>query len=336
MITEKYEVPNCRTIADLIHLYQTDPISTYLTMRYQTRKNHEGVLRRLAASLGDIELSSIHARDIKRWHKEWSADGKVAMSHTFVAKLRALTGFGSMLEIPEAARLYAFLHKMKFPQSAPRVSFMTAEQAIAVREKARAIGYYSMALAQAFQFELMLRQKDVIGEWVPLNEPGDSDVTSRDGEMKWLRGIRWSEIDSDLILRHITSKKQKMLVVDLKLAPMVLEELEHTKKFFGHIPSTGPVIILESTTRPWEAVNFRQRWRRLADICGIPKEIKNMDSRAGGVTEASQAGVDLEHIRHAATHSDIQMTQRYSRDAEQKIAQVMQQRVAFRGGGKPE
>ena len=44
----------------------------------------------------------------------------------------------------------------------------------------------------------MLRQKDVIGEWVPRSEPGPSDIWNSDGE-KWLRGLRWQEIDGNLI-----------------------------------------------------------------------------------------------------------------------------------------
>jgi hypothetical protein len=55
-------------------------------------------------------------------------------------------------------------------------------------------------LAQALQFELMLRQKDVIGEWVPDSEPGENDI-HHDGR-KWFRGIRGDAIDGDMILRH--------------------------------------------------------------------------------------------------------------------------------------
>jgi hypothetical protein len=84
-------------------------------------------------------------------------------------------------------------------------------------------GWPSIALAQAFQFECTLRQKDVIGELVPLSEPGVSLVVIRN--QKWLRGIVWQEIDQNLILKHVTSKKQKLTEVDLKLAPMVIEEL---------------------------------------------------------------------------------------------------------------
>jgi len=79
------------------------------------------------------------------------------------------------------------------------------------------MGRPSIALAQAFQFELMLRQKDVIGEYVPIAEAGISDLQV-DG-LKWLRGIRWEEISEDLVLRHITSKRQKLIEISLRMRP---------------------------------------------------------------------------------------------------------------------
>ena len=83
---------------------------------------------------------------------------------------------------------------------------------------------------------------------------------------------------------------------------------------------SGPIVVSEWDKLPWTAIEFRRWWRIVADACGIPREVRNMDSRAGAITEASDAGADLEHIRHAATHSNISMTQRYSRGAEGKIA----------------
>ncbi len=167
----------------------------------------------------------------------------------------------------------------------------------------------------------MLRQKDVIGEWVPINEPGMSDVTT--GNSKWFRGLRWEEIDSNMILRHVTSKRQKEVTAELRLAPMVMEELPARR-------ASGPVIICEHTGIPWTAHEFRRHWRKLATAVGVPKTVRNMDSRAGAITEATQAGADLDHIKHAATHSDIGMTQRYSRDAAAKTANVMRKRVEYR------
>jgi hypothetical protein len=186
----------------------------------------------------------------------------------------------------------------------------------------------SVALAQALQFELTLRQKDVIGEWVPVAEPGVSDVTW--SGQKWLHGLRWSEIDQNMILRHTTSKTGKDLEVNLKHAPMVLEEIQSMLERDGELPTIGPMIMAETTGRPWVTGEFRRRWRTCARAAGVPDAIRNMDTRAGAITEATSSGALLEHVQHAATHSDIGMTQRYSRGATEKISNVMQLRSQSR------
>jgi len=191
----------------------------------------------------------------------------------------------------------------------------------------------------------MLRQKDVIGEYVPLSEPGFSDTATRKYG-KWFRGIRWDEVDSNGILVHTTSKKGKDIEVNLALAPMILEELENM--FPGSVrvvgertvidrsmwPADGPIIICETTGWPYTTAEFRRKWRLVANAAGIPKGIRNMDTRAGAITEATEAGIPLEHIKHAATHSDIQMTQRYARGGVQKTESTMIGRAAFRNKGK--
>ena len=331
------------TIRGLSRAYQTDPDSAYHTKRYRTKLNYSDVLRRIEQEtwtaddgvrvIGEERLEDIKARTLLRWHEQWSAGGKIAMGHGLMGMLRIIFGFGAtILENEECDRLCGVMHKMRFKMPKHRTERMTAEQAIAIRSMARRMGLPSIALAQALQFEVMLRQKDVIGEWVPLNEPGVSDVTYRD--QKWLWGIRWSEIDDNLILRHVTSKKQKPIEFDLKLAPMVMEELALMER-----EATGPVIVFEKTGLPYVTFQFRREWRPIADACGIPKTVRNMDSRAGGISEATDAGAELEHVRHAATHSDIGMTQRYSRGSVEKIAGVMRRRAEYRnnkgmGGGE--
>lgn len=71
-------------------------------------------------------------------------------------------------------------------------------------------------------------------------------------------------------------------------------------------------------------------WRMIATEAGVPKKVRNMDSRAGAITEATDAGAELEHIRHAATHSDIAMTQRYSRGESGKAEEVARKRNEHR------
>lgn len=322
-------LPERLTLADLISHYHADPESSFHSLRYAVRENHRGIHDRIARAYGSYPLTAIDTREFKQWHRAWSEGGHVAAAHSYMAQLRTLINHGFLLldgpDRIECFRLSQILSKLKFPQPAARNEILTAEQAEAIRRHAHEIGWHSIALAQAFQFDILLRQRDVIGEWVPASEPGIALETW--GEKKWLRGLIWSEIDDNLILRHVTSKRGKLIEVDLKLAPMVMDELNN---YVGEVHEDDPCIICESNAMPWTPSEFRRKWRIVADYAGIPANVKNMDSRAGGITEATEAGADLEHVKHAATHSNIAMTQRYSRNATAKIAGVQEKRAAHR------
>jgi hypothetical protein len=308
----------------LIYCYQTDRDSTYHTGRYKTRLFYDHLCSRIDRDYGDVMLADIKGRQFRRWHEEWTKRG-ITMAHSLMGMLRTLFGFGAtLLEDEECERLSGVLHQMKFKMAKARNEHLTAEQVEAIIAEANRRGFQSIALAQAIQFECLFRQKDLIGEWVPLSERDLSDIEYNG--WKWLRGIKWQEIDDDHILRHTTSKRLKDIEVDLKLAPMTIAQL--TK--MGGLLSKGPVIVCETTGRPWKAGNFQSQWRKIATAVGVPKTVRNMDSRAGGISEATDAGAELEHVRHAATHSDIGMTQRYSRNARDKTDNVMQLRAAHR------
>lgn len=336
------------TLGSLINCYQTDKDSTYRKLRYGVRKNTDGLLRRLAAAYGDEDLGDIKGRTILAWYAGWTDNGKkISMGAAFVGQLRTLFTFGrSILEIDDCVRLGQVMHDLRFEGTPARKVALTSAQADAIRYKARLhFGWYSMALGQAFQFECTLRQGDVIGQWVPLAEPGVSAVIHRG--QKWIRGIDWSEIDDNLILKHVTSKKQKETEVDLKLAPMVLEELRElvggqdivttdpaTKKVTVHrhlLPKSGPIVICDTSGLPWTANEWRRKWRKVATACDIPKNVWNMDSRSGAISEAIAAGVPLEFVRHAATHSDIAQTQEYDRIQAKATRTAMEARVKSRG-----
>ena len=69
----------------------------------------------------------------------------------------------------------------------------------------------------------------------------------------------------------------------------------------------------------------------------VIREVKSSNGKviyafttAGAISEATDAGAELEHVRHAATHSDISMTLRYSRGGNEKTAGVMRLRAEHR------
>jgi hypothetical protein len=326
------------TVRSLIECYQRDPDSSYRKLRYKSRVHYDSLLGLIAKDYGEEQLSMLKARTFLRWHERWSAGGKIAVAHAKIGMLRTMFGFGAtILEDPECERLSGVLSHMRFQMPKARTAVLTDEQVVAVRAKAHESGARSIALAQAFQFECIFRQKDVIGEWVPMSEPGMSDVTHKG--MKWLRGIRWEEIDQTMMLRHVTSKRQKEIEVNLRTRPMVIEELTASFGFDGDrasLPASGPIVICEQTGVPWQNYNFRRDWRIFATAAGVPTTVRNMDSRAGAISEATDAGADLEHVRHAATHSNISMTQRYSRASSEKTEGVQMKRLAHRNKSRTE
>ena len=92
----------------------------------------------------------------------------------------------------------------------------------------------------------------------------------------------------------------------------------------------GPMIKSEATGLPYRRRHFADIWRECADAAGVSRSVWNRDSRAGGVTEGSDAGADLEHLRHHANHKNAQTTQRYNRTTLEKTRQVARLRVASR------
>lgn len=200
------------TLKSLILAYISDPDSNIRKIRKATRDNYVNLLRRLNRDHGAERIADIRSRTLLRWHEQWTGDGtKIATAHSLIGMIRTICTFGAtILEDAESARVSSQLSKMRFKMPAARTERITAAQVNAIRAVAHQRSLPMIALAQAIQFDGMFRQKDVIGE----REHG-----------KWMRGLTWDEIDDDFILRHLTSKKQKPVTIDLKLAPMVMDEL---------------------------------------------------------------------------------------------------------------
>jgi hypothetical protein len=181
-------------------------------------------------------------------------------------------------------KLIDALEEVRVQNSTSRSEPITSEHVSAIRAVAHNhFGWHSIAVAQALQFELPLAQKDVIGEWVPLSEPGESDVVWR--EQKWLRGLRWPEVKENMILVHTGKQKKDDLVHDLRLSPMVMEEfgfiagLDHPGLLTRNmLPMTGPIVLNTISAYPYTNAEFRRKWRMVATQAGVPSGVKNRNS----------------------------------------------------------
>ena len=180
-----------------------------------------------------------------------------------------------------------------------------------------------MAIGVAAQFELLLRQKDIIGEWPKTIMDQDKAVRrgaaafSYDGKV-WTGYFTWENIPG-WRWRSKTSKSKYRAAADFNLSKYsllfpLLDAVPREERTGAIIKGEGSLPVRQSSYGKW--------FRQIARAAGIPDEVWNMDSRAGGATEAEESGVDLDAIQANLTHADKEQTLRYIRDRSTKIAIV--------------
>jgi hypothetical protein len=175
------------------------------------------------------------------------------------------------------------------------------------------------------QFETTLRQRDVIGEWEPIPAGVERSGIVL-GERRWVNGLTWTDLSDDLTITKETTKTGAVVAHDLKLCPISLSVL-------SRVPNAcrvGPLIIDENTGRPYAEHAYAREWRVVARAAGVPDQVWNMDARAGGISEADDAGADLDSIRAAAGHTQASTTARYVRGTIGKSRKVAELRRAHR------
>lgn len=305
----------------LIACYQTDPVSNYVTsLTHKVRENYDSLLKRLLEDRGSARIAEIRFRDLKEWHLDWVSGGHVSMAHSLVSMLRTLIRFGStILEDEACIKVAVILSGMKFkmaPRPKERMTIEMVEKFIAVAHRE---GFHSIAFAEAIKCNTGLRQKDVIGERVPIGDKNFPPTEFIYGNEKWGRGAIWPELDANLVFTHVTSKKQKLSVIPFQYAPLIMAEFAR----IGALPDTGPMIICEQTGEPWRTHEYRKQFRILARLAGIPDNVKSMHTRAGFISRATQAGADIEKIRQTVGHTDAATTAGYSRADVENTETVM-------------
>lgn len=299
------------TIGSLIACYQTDEDSPYRAVKANTQAHYDDTLALIGRSVSRMKIAPLTRKDFARWHKEWSAPAaegearRLRRGHNCMKLLRIVLNFGAAMRFAGCADAAAVLHQMRFELPAAREVHLSYAQARAIIDHALANGRPSLALAQALQFELSLRQKDVIGEWLPAD--GDGGIV-HEGR-RWTGGLAWTDISGG-VLRKRTTKTGALgewEVGRYELLRMVLARFEPLAGRFG------PMVVSERTGRPYGYREFYRAWREAAEAVGVPAGVWNMDSRAGGITEGSEAAADTGDLQRHATHADAKTTGRYIR-----------------------
>jgi hypothetical protein len=340
------------TIDGLIACYKTDPDSDYQGLRFKSRETYSAHLKQVSHTVGKRALAELKGRDFKRWYEKWAADGKhVPRAHYRMTLVRLIISFGvGILEDEQCIRLNTILAEHSFAGGRRRKITLSADQIIGIRRYSREAGRSGLALADAIKFDLMLRPKDVFGEYIPMSEPGISAVF--DAGEKWICGIDWSEVDQNMMLVHRISKSLrgkkaiadkdagKVKTFNLNLYPMVMEELAFmagvapTALRRDMFPASGPMVVNNKTGLPYRPGTQRIHWREAATAVGVPKTAQSRDSRASGATEAENMGLDEEMIRKGLGHAKVETTRIYTRGEDEVTAKIAEFRAAKRVANK--
>lgn len=303
------------TIACLVRRYQTDAASPYREVKWNTQRTYDQVLGVIEKAFGKRSLAALGIADFRRWYdeaKKPKAPGgaeRVRKAHGIISMLRRMFAYGVTAELPECTRLVTILEKARFKQPARRREKLELHHVQAFIAKALDMGRVSLALGTALQFETTMRQRDVIGEWEPVPPGASAAGGIMLGGRRWMRGLTWADISDAFVVMKITTKTGSEVAHDLSLCPLVMDLL-------GRVPAVqriGPLIVDETAGRPYAEHAYAREWRVIARAAGIPDSVWNMDARAGGISEADDAGAELDAIRSAAGHSQASTTVRYVR-----------------------
>lgn len=329
------------TLGALARRFQIDEESPVAGWKWNTRRSQLHTVGIIERAFGARALAALGLRDFRKWYdaakepKKPGAPERVDRACKIMKMVREMIRYGVAAELAssDCARLLTILGATEFKQPKRRRSKLELHHVRAFIPKALAAGRLSLALGTAIQFETGMRQKDVIGEWMPVpsgEKPIGIVLRGRRGKgwRRWSNGLTWSDLGSDLVISKETTKTGALVSHDLKLLPSVMELLDK-------VPAgqrIGPLVVDETAGRPYAEFAYARDWRVIARAAGIPDSVWNTDARAGAITEAEDAGADLDTIRGAVGHSQASTTARYSRGAVGKSRVVARKRIAHRSG----
>src|SRR5262249_36190981 len=173
------------TVTSVCRIYQEHPYSDFHSAKFTTRATYISTLKLIERTVGKRLIRNLTVLDVKHWYKEWrkpaqpGGNERIKRAHEAVTMFRTVLRFCAALlgrRHPELKHLAEELKLVKFDKAGTRDQELTYAHAAAFVAKALELGEKGvipadraryMAIGVAAQFDLMVRQKDIIGEWGP-------------------------------------------------------------------------------------------------------------------------------------------------------------------------
>lgn len=317
--------PEYGTWKYLIGRYKSDEFSPYRDVKANTREVYDYLLARWENAIGHMTLEDMDYTAIKSIESAMKANGRSTSNiHRMFTMLRTLARYGRALHLPGAREVSETLSDIRIKTPAPRSVAPTRQQIEAIVAEADKAGAKHFALGVLIQFEFILRAVDVRGQW--LKDDGSEGGIIRNGK-RWQDGLTWDMVSDDLTsFQKVISKTSRTMpepyTFDLTAVPEVQRRLAEIRPE----KPVGPVIVSERHNLPYDRHAWSNTWRRFKKAAGIEDDIRLMDTRAAGITEAKAHGADPYALRDAGQHADISTTSRYARGRSEAANKVVKLR----------
>ena len=347
------------TMKAACQIYQEHPFSSFHTVSATTQRGYLADIKVIIESVGARLIRRVTVLDCKNWYREWrkgieyvDEDGqqwtgpeRVARAHNAIGMVRMVLRFMAALRHADCKLLAEELANVQFEREGARTQELTFGQ---VRDFLRAAAEMAdkglierdralyLSIGVAAQFEMMLRQGDIIGKWSPrkanAKHPAGISLLEIEDET-WAGFFTWEKIPGwRWRTRTSKSKYRAAAEFDLQLYDLLYPLLEQVP-----VQERTGAIVKGEHGLPIRYRTYAKAFRKIARYAKIPDEVWNMDARAGGATEAEEALVDIDLIKDGLTHTNVTTTGRYIRRRSKKIAALAearkQSRTSDEGGG---
>jgi hypothetical protein len=168
------------TVASACNIYRNHTFSRFNKVKHNTRASYERDLRLIEYTVGRRLIRNLTVLDVQHWYDEWrkpEVEGepeRIDRAHNGVCMVRTVIYFLAALRVRDCKLLAGELERVKFEKGGAREEELTYGQCAAFIKTALEFGNKGimpadrclhLAIGTAAQFELMLRQMDIIGEW---------------------------------------------------------------------------------------------------------------------------------------------------------------------------
>lgn len=341
------------TVKAACQIYQEHPNSAFnYNISHTTKRGYLADLKVIIDSIGHRRVKNLTTLDLQFFYREWRKGAefvdehgqpyrgpeRVARAHNAIAMVRTVLRFMAALRHPDCKLLAEEMAKLKFEREGAREQELTYQH---VRDFLRAASELAaiddishdralnVSIGVAAAFEMMLRQGDIIGKWSPRKEgakfPSGITLLHQDDET-WAGFFTWENIPGwQWRTRTSKSKYRSAAKFDLTLYDLLFPLLERVPQH----ERTGAIVKGEHGL-PIRYRTFAKTFRKIARKAEIPDEVWAMDARAGGATEAEEAGVDIKDISDGLTHTNEETSGRYIRRRSRKIVTIAEKRKELR------